>query len=147
MYYKLPYISGIDPSINLNPQIQNVALFQGMILLYSNHVDSFTLPQTFMLHIKWTRHRATGDTKINKTGLAPALMSRQEKTQISYKLVKYCSKIKQGPKMDNYRLECEHFRNPAEVLGMGADGHYLEQFRTFLVKESALAYTLSLTCS
>lgn len=88
MYYKLPYISGIDPSISLNLQIQNVALFQRMILLYSNHVDSFTLPQTFMLlHRKWTRHRDTGDTNINKTGLALALMSSQEKTKNKLQII------------------------------------------------------------
>lgn len=88
MYYKLPYIFGIDPSINLNLQIQNMAVFQRMILLYSNHVDSFTLPQTLMLlHRKWTRHHDTGDTSINKTALTLALMSSQEKTQHKLQII------------------------------------------------------------
>ena len=43
MYCKPPYISGIDPRINLNPQIINMASFQRMIVLYRNNVHSFTL--------------------------------------------------------------------------------------------------------
>lgn len=52
-YYKLPYRSGIDPSTNLSPPRVNMALFQRVIPLPSDHVDSFTFPQTCIPCGKW----------------------------------------------------------------------------------------------
>lgn len=79
MYCKLPCKPGVGPSINLNPQITNMALFQRVTLLHSNHVDTFTRPQTFILHGKRPRPCAAGATKPSRTGLAPAPASSQGK--------------------------------------------------------------------
>ena len=61
MCYKLPYIPGLDPRINLSPQIIHMALFQRVTLLDSNHVYSLSLSQMCILQGKQTklctRHR------------------------------------------------------------------------------------------
>lgn len=82
MYYKRPYISGIDPSTSLNPQSVNMAPFQGMILPQSDHVCSFTFPQTCTLRGEWAGHGARHRGFRNQTDIALPLhlvRKRQDK--------------------------------------------------------------------
>lgn len=128
-----------------------MALFQRMILLYSNHVDSFTLPQTFMrLLRKWTGIVIQGIQTSTRQAWPLPLCLIRKRYNISYKLFKHYSKIKQGPKMDNHRLESGALLRPSwgsrhrgwqtllrlvqDIPGEGVSPGFYFKFNLFLKK-------------